>query len=308
MRGLELARAYYEAHGRPMIERDFAEAAPRIAVGLVGQGSECLGFDDAFSQDHDFGPSFCMWLTDGDYATIGEALARAYAALPGEFAGFPARQVSRGGAGRVGVFATHAFYGMFMGKHVPPQTPMQWMTVPEHLLASACNGEVFRDDLGEFTRIRKALLAGYPEDVRRKKLAARAVTMAQSGQYNFARCLRRGETVAAALALAEFVRAAISAAYLLNRRYAPFYKWMFRGMCALPLLAWLADDVRALAEGRVQDAAAQPRIERICAGVAEELRRQGLCTSQGNYLEPLGWEIQEGIADPSLKRLHILVG
>ena len=43
------------------------------------------GFDDAYSQDHDFGPRFCLWLTDEDYAAIGEQLEVDYEALPRKF-------------------------------------------------------------------------------------------------------------------------------------------------------------------------------------------------------------------------------
>ena len=43
MNGIELARAFWEKEGLPMMERDFPDLLPRVAVGLAGSGSECLG-------------------------------------------------------------------------------------------------------------------------------------------------------------------------------------------------------------------------------------------------------------------------
>ena len=60
--GLEQARAFYEEYGRPMLRDKFPDDEGRIAVGLVGRGSECFGFDDQISQDHDFEPCFCLLL------------------------------------------------------------------------------------------------------------------------------------------------------------------------------------------------------------------------------------------------------
>ena len=70
MKGLELSKRYFETYGISML-RSLKETYPELdgqfAAGLVGQGSECLGFDDQLSTDHDFGPSFCIWLTQPVY-------------------------------------------------------------------------------------------------------------------------------------------------------------------------------------------------------------------------------------------------
>ena len=70
MKGIELSRAYYEACGRPMLERDFADVRARIAAGLCGHGSECFGFDGEISRDHDYEPGFCLWITEEDERII----------------------------------------------------------------------------------------------------------------------------------------------------------------------------------------------------------------------------------------------
>ena len=57
MQGLELAEKFYDTYGRPMIRSLFPLYEGRIAAGLAGPGSECFGFDDAISRDHDFAPA-----------------------------------------------------------------------------------------------------------------------------------------------------------------------------------------------------------------------------------------------------------
>ena len=71
MKGLELCKSYYENIGKPELFRIFPEVMGRAAAGLSGQGSDCLGLDDEFSRDHDFGPGFILWLTDADYEKFG---------------------------------------------------------------------------------------------------------------------------------------------------------------------------------------------------------------------------------------------
>ena len=323
MKGLELARRYYWEVGRPMLEEEFPELLPRLAAGLAGEGSECLGFDDDISRDHDFGPGFCLWLTEEDLAVCGPRLQAAYEALPGGFLGFSPRKPGPRSGDRVGVMGIRAFYGRFIGAEQPPQSNLRWLRLPEDKLAAAVSGEIFEDQLGKFSGIRGALLDYYPEDVRVKRIAAQAARMARSGQYNYARCTRRGETVAASLALAEFMRSALSMLYLLNRRYAPYYKWMFRGLEGFRRVPEAGPLLRELAGlGEQGDAWREPvknpylnladrrtvLIEEICALIIRELRAQGLTGGGSDFLEDHTWEIVERIQDPALRSRHILEG
>ena len=92
-----------------MIQEQFPEYVGKIAVGLAGRGSDCFGYDDAASRDHDWGPDFCMWVTDETYEVIGKALQQAYEKLPGDFKGY--RRASHvNGRNRRGVLRISDFY------------------------------------------------------------------------------------------------------------------------------------------------------------------------------------------------------
>lgn len=188
---------------------------------------------------------------------------------------------------------------------------MQWMSLPLYALAEATNGEVWRDDCGKFSTIRNTILNGMPEDVRIKKTAAYAVTMAQAGQYNYSRCLSHGENVAAMLALDEFVKAACGLIFLLNCRHAPYYKWVFRAMRELPILADMADALEFLltsdneAEGQKLKAAV---IEDICSSVVRELKAQHLTCGNWDYLEPHALDMMQHIQNSQIRAMHVMEG
>ena len=72
MKGLELCEKFYEEHGEQML-RQFPDLLPYLAVGVIGSGSECLGYDDDISQDHDFEPGFCIFLPGEDLVSVQDA-------------------------------------------------------------------------------------------------------------------------------------------------------------------------------------------------------------------------------------------
>ncbi len=311
MQGLDLSKEYYLQYGKPMLETEFPEELSRIAVGLAGEGSECLGFDDELSRDHDFDPGFCLWITRTDERAFGFRLERAYAKLPKEFMGLRRARLSPVGGNRRGVMVIEDFYTRFLGTPSAPQSLQQWLQIPSFSLLAASSGAVFADPLGEFSAVRTILQAGYPEDVRRKKLAAHTVLMAQSGQYNFPRCAARGELGAAQLAVYEFVRHAISAIYLLNNRYEPFYKWVYRGMSQLPVLGQLGDALQALTDmdnlgSNVQ--VKQEIIEDIAVLLIQDFFEQELTQATCGDLEKHAYSIADGIRDVHLRNMHIMEG
>ncbi|MDU7632960.1 MAG: DUF4125 family protein [Lachnospiraceae bacterium] len=273
--GLELSKCYYETYGKAMLKEQFPEYAERVAAGLVGHGSECLGFDDMWSKDHDFGPGFCLWLTEEDYEKVGQKMREAYEALPKAFMGYPARNTSKRGGGRVGVLSIPGFYEEFTGNGA-------WSEMEDEKLAMAVNGAVFDDPLGEFSAIREQLQNGMPFAVWKRRLANAVALTAQAGQYNYGRCKKRNDIVAANLALDEFVREGMRTAYLLNRRYMPYYKWAWRGLENLERLSELKPLFEQVlsSEGERESV-----VEEICARLLEELKRQNLTYGEETFLE-----------------------
>lgn len=307
MKGLELAEAFYRHCGAAMIAEQCPTAGNRIAVGFVGPGSECFGFDDKWSRDHDWGPGFCLWLTDDDHATMGHALQQAYDRLPGWFMGFGPRKTSPGEGWRVGVIRIHDFFVRLTGLDHPPESIAEWLRIPEHGLATCVNGRVFTDPLGEVTRWRQAIGNYYPEDIRLKKIASRCITVAQSGQYNFPRALQRGESFAADAARTQFCSDIISLVFLLNCRFTPFYKWLHRAVADLPVLGadvhTQIDRLLASPEPRAQAGI----MEHLSGQAIQVIRDQGLSDGSSDFLLDHAAAVHAKIKDSRLgERLTVI--
>ena len=357
--GLKLARAFWTQMGKPMIAAKYPQYTGRIAAGLVGHGSECYGFDDAYSQDHDFGPRFCLWLTDEDYAAIGEQLEVDYEALPRKFsvdaqgrvtfeaharsdasgaspsagAGSPVTPRAQDANRRDGVFRIGDFFESITGyRTAPAQTaPHEWLMLAESTLAAATNGEVFADPTGQFSKTRQGF-KDMPDDVRLALISKRLGMIAQAGQYNLPRSLKRGDGAAAWLSIHEFVQATASLVFLVNVPmvvgYMPYYKWQFAALrklsgsmfALLPNVGEQLETVMRLSSAACYGGAgfgeggkgAAPAIkkindivEQIAADIVRELKREHLTTSGETFLEWQRPYVEDHIAsdDPVLKSL-----
>ena len=307
MNGIELAEKFYRELGEPMLVSQFPELLPRLAIGIAGRGSECFGFDDDISRDHDFSIGFTIWLSAEDDAKYGFKLARAYSNIAKEI-NSPMTASSAMGYQDHGVCIIEDFFCRHLGFPGVPSCYQEWLYTPEYAFAEVLNGKIFRDDSGNFSAIRREIANSMPHDVRLKKLAAKAVMMAQSGQYNFERCLKHHEPGGAALALAEFVRHTISMIFLLNCRFAPYYKWQFRAMRQLPKLSYLADTLENLLTKESAHAEKSAAIAYICSEIISELAAQKLSAVQDDYLEPHAFELNRQITRQEIRALHIMDG
>ncbi len=88
LNGIQLSEGFYLEAVRPLLDRYFS-GLPHAAA-LLGDGSEVLGYDDATSTDHHWGPRMQLFVRPEDYATAAAPLHAMLAErLPRRFGGFP---------------------------------------------------------------------------------------------------------------------------------------------------------------------------------------------------------------------------
>lgn len=290
---LTRSREFYEEYGKSMIREKFPKYESRIAVGMVGEGSDCFGFDDEISADHDYAVGFCMWLTKEDMEAIGEELQAAYTELitPHSEGNVQRRRLDA----RRGVFSIDGFYGN---------------QSEEYKLAEMVNGEIFRDDLGIFSQRREELLRYYPEALWRKKLANCLHEFSQYGQANYARMMARKDYLTANLCVAKTVESAMDMAYILCKKYAPYYKWKRKGLESLTQMrdiVWICEELslascskdawEAGCYNSVQINTGDRRvvlIETLARVLLGELRARRLVNGADTFLESYIGQILEG--------------
>ena len=305
MNGLMLSRRYYSEVFLPECRKRLPPAEGHFAAGLVGEGSECFGYDDDWSRDHSFGLRLCIWLTEEDYARFGADMEALWHSLPQPFWGYTRPADDRNEGKRSGVFTVGGFYRGLLSVSDIPKQPLHWLSIAEPRLAAATNGVVYIDEPGEFTAVRNRFLAHFPEDVTRYYLARYAAIAAQTGQYNLLRAARRGDGLAVENIRACFIQSIISMVFLLNRTYRPFYKCAPKAMCTLPILGnEVHGKLLRLSEARgIREQVLL--VEDVCAHLLEEMRRQGYTDGRSAYLMSHLPEIMGRIKTPEIRNLGI---
>jgi len=234
MPGLELSRIFYAEAVAPVLARHFP-GLPH-AAGRLDSGSEVLGFDTPRSMDHWWGPRVQLFLESADQA---EEIKRVMGEeLPFEVRGFPTHMhvvdVSTGSVfmqytterpinHMVQVTTVRGFFSGYLGIEREP-TAVQWLTMPEQHLRTVASGGIWHDGTGDLTRVRDGL-RWYPSDVWRYVLAAQWRRIAQEEAFP-GRCVEAGDELGSRVVAARLVREVMHLAFLLERQYMPYSKWL----------------------------------------------------------------------------------
>jgi hypothetical protein len=269
--GLRLAGDFYRDVVGPLLS-----GLPHAAA-LLGDGSEVLGYDDAVSADHDFGPRVQIFV--GSAAGIGPAEAR-LAALPATFGGFPVVYADHDRSGgvpshQVEVTTAARFFTERIGTDpAAGMTLADWLTTPSQVLATLTAGAVFADPAGDLAARRRAL-RWYPDDVWRYALAAGWLRVDQEEPF-VGRTGATGDDVGSRVLAARLVRELMRLAFLIERRFAPYAKWFGRAFADLPVAGRIGphlDAALAAAGWRGREAALVAAASALVAATSD----LGLC-------------------------------
>ncbi len=221
---------------KPILEGNFPAELEQAAMGVFGHGSEALGLDDELSSDHHWGLRIDALLPEPIFRErAGQIKAVVSANLPDHYRGHPLREAHVAGAG-LAPESMEDFLSRTIGIAHAPQTYSEWLAIPEEDIIHVINGEVWHDPTGRFSAVRAVFNGYYPEPVRLRRIAHWCRFFSGMGTYAFNRALLRHNEFYALTRLANALRLGIQLAFLLDKRYFPYDKWLLVYLGRLPRL------------------------------------------------------------------------
>ncbi|HEX8766959.1 MAG TPA: DUF4037 domain-containing protein [Jatrophihabitans sp.] len=249
--GLDLSRRFYSDAVLPILQRTLPGIP--FSAARLGSGSEVLGFDTERSTDHEWGPRLQIFLRDQDLKARGESAWQALSEqLPKSFAGWPTHFFAPDGGPighmaetdgpvnhRIAITSIAGWFGSELGfDPLAGIGTLDWLAAPTQRLAENTGGAVFSDGLGELAEARRRI-QWYPDDLWRYALACQWQRISQEEAF-VGRAGEVGDDLGSAVVAARLVRDLIRLGFLLERRWAPYSKWLGSSFGTLPIAAVLA--------------------------------------------------------------------
>jgi hypothetical protein len=236
--GLKLSSLFYREAVKPILDNEFPRL--RHSAALIGWGSEVLGFDTAISSDHHWGPRLLLFLREDGYPELSKKICATLAErLPYKFKGYSTNfsepeangvrhpVVVTGGPVNhmVNIYTVRDLVRARLGVDIEHDiSTNDWLTFPQQRLLELTAGQVFHDGLGELNKLRRRL-SYYPKDVWLYMLAAQWKRISQEEAF-VGRTGDVGDELGSRIVAARIVRELIKLAFLMERQYKPYSKWL----------------------------------------------------------------------------------
>lgn len=285
--GKALCRAFFQEAVKPVLSAEFPGLC--YAAGLVGYGSDVLGYDDEVSTDHMWGPRLYLFLREEDYSRKTEIWDVLCHSLPCSFGGYSVNfsvpdpndngvqhpePISEGPVNPlIWIHTPRGFLKQYLGSEFPEKwTDVDWLACSEHRLLALHAGELFQDEIGAGNSLQA--LKFYPPTVQRYLLASNWSLIAEEQAF-LRRCGDRGDDIGSRLVCARMAERLMRLCFLYCRQYAPYSKWFGTAFAGLPIPAKIGEQLkRALAADELdirEDAMIQAQL-----AIAELHNRSGL--------------------------------
>jgi hypothetical protein len=234
---IDISREFFDEVVRPILAREFPEEMALAAFGVFGYGSEVLRLDDDHSRDHHWGLRINALLPEELFRARADIVMRTLSAqLPATFRGYALREGYTAWSG-LELASLEAYLERTIGMQRAPQTYQEWLSIPEEDIIHVVAGEVWHDPLGRFSTVREVLNSYYPEPVRLRRIAHWCRYFSGMGTYALKRAILRDNELYATITFARAMRLGVQLAFLLDRRYYPYDKWLLAYFEQLPRMA-----------------------------------------------------------------------
>lgn len=257
IKGRTLSRRFFNEIAKPVLDEHFPTL--QYSAGLLGYGSDVLGFDDATSTDHMWGPRFYLFLNESDISkrdTIMEVFSRT---LPHTFLGysvhFSAPDPNDGGV-RHAQFISEGPVSPLIFIHTPEEyltdylgtaslhhlSAADWLSFSEHRLLALSCAEFYKDDLHMAESL--SLLQSYPKEVRMYLIASNWSLLAEEQAF-VKRCSVVGDEMGSILVCGRIAERLMRLCFLYCSQYAPYSKWFGTAFERLPVDASIKNTIHA---------------------------------------------------------------
>jgi hypothetical protein len=236
IKGLALSEAYYHEVVEPILAKEYPNL--RYSAALIGWGSDVLGYDDSESADHMWGLRLYLFFSEKDRERY-DVSATLSSRLPYEFRGYPTNFAPTGHGELLVMKAIDSgpvnhliycesvenYFKSYLGCDPFSELKTEdWLTFYEHRLLTVTAGKVFYDGLGTLEAVRRKF-SYYPEEVWRYLLCRQWKAIGDEEDL-MGRCGAVGDELGSMVIAARIVKNLMKLCFMIERRYAPYRKWL----------------------------------------------------------------------------------